>query len=319
MPTIRDFRRGDEAAIRRILEASLAVDVESHRSRAEVDVILSRIPADPSAVLLAEDDGEVVGYWASRFDDLTVHPDHRRRGHGRRLIEAALARAAERGETEIVVYVPVDAAGAVAFARTVGLRHASSLWLFRLSPDHHVPPPEIPADLVMRGWAQDENVDAFVAFATAAWEGHPTPLGLTPELARLVADLPTFDPAGLCIVSRAAAPDVPIAFTKLELRTSDDGRPLGWIGQVAVLPECRGLGLGRMLLRWGVRFLRERGAVDIELAVEASNDRALGLYRRTGFEPVTEWPHWSRAVQPGAGAASSVGAALASHGVAAGG
>jgi hypothetical protein len=30
--------------------------------------------------------------------------------------------------------------------------------------------------------------------------------------------------------------------------------------------------------------------------VEAENELALGLYRRTGFEPVVEWPHWTRPV-----------------------
>jgi hypothetical protein len=30
----------------------------------------------------------------------------------------------------------------------------------------------------------------------------------------------------------------------------------------------------------------------VELAVEAANDRALGLYLRNGFEPAVEWPHW---------------------------
>jgi ribosomal protein S18 acetylase RimI-like enzyme len=38
--------------------------------------------------------------------------------------------------------------------------------------------------------------------------------------------------------------------------------------------------------------MRARGADRIELAVEALNERALGLYRRTGFEPKVEWPHW---------------------------
>jgi hypothetical protein len=41
-----------------------------------------------------------------------------------------------------------------------------------------------------------------------------------------------------------------------------------------------------------VAQLRSRGAGCIKLSVEAENELALGLYRRTGFEPVVEWPHW---------------------------
>jgi ribosomal protein S18 acetylase RimI-like enzyme len=65
------------------------------------------------------------------------------------------------------------------------------------------------------------------------------------------------------------------------------------------MPEWRGRGLGRELLRWGVAELRKRGAGPIQLSVEAENDLALGLYRRTGFEPVVEWPNWTYPV-PGA-------------------
>jgi len=113
-----------------------------------------------------------------------------------------------------------------------------------------------------------------------------------PITARLVADLPDFDPDGIRFVARAEAPGVPVAFAKTELRPDDDGRPVGWIGQIGVLPAHRGVGLGRWLLRWGVAYLRGRGAGAVELAVEAANDRALGLYLRNGFEPAVEWPHW---------------------------
>ena len=33
------------------------------------------------------------------------------------------------------------------------------------------------------------------------------------------------------------------------------------------------------------------GAGVVELNVTASNERALDLYRRAGFEPTVEWPH----------------------------
>jgi ribosomal protein S18 acetylase RimI-like enzyme len=62
---------------------------------------------------------------------------------------------------------------------------------------------------------------------------------------------------------------------------------------VGVLPAWRGRGLGRELLRWSVEYLRGRGAGLIELSVEAANDRATELYRKHGFVPTIEWPHWA--------------------------
>ncbi|TAJ99878.1 MAG: GNAT family N-acetyltransferase [Chloroflexota bacterium] len=289
---VRQFRRGDEAGIRAVMDASFDADRMPGATRQEIEVAISRMPADPVGVVVAEEAGEIVGYCAPRFDDLTVHPDHRRQGHGRRLARAAQQLAAEHGLDELTLFVPTHLSGSIEFARAIGLRYSSSLWLFRLPADRAVPEPVLPDGYISHAWPDDIDVEAFVAFANDAWEGHPTPLHLTPELARLVADLPDFDPHGIRFVALENAPGVPVAFAKTELRPDDDGRPIGWIGQIGVLPEHRGVGLGRWLLRWGVAYVRGRGAGTVELAVEAANDRALGLYLRNGFEPAVEWPHW---------------------------
>lgn len=316
MAVVRDFSPGDEVAIRSIMQAAYAADGMPGWSQAQLELELSRLPADPSGVLIAEDAGTVVGYWAERFDDLTIHPAHRRRGHGQRLAESALARVADRGGEELVLHVAPHIPAAAAFARSVGLTYRSSLWLFSLPAERAVAAPGFPADFTTRPWAFDEDAHAFAAFANAAWEGHPTPLGLTPDLARYVAGLPGFDPDGICIVTPSEAqtgvpsearseaqtgvPSEPVGFTKVELRTADDGEPIGWIGQIGVLPSHRGRGLGRALLHWGIGYLRAKGAGRVELAVEAQNERALSLYRRTGFEPSVEWPHWTRPAVRGA-------------------
>jgi mycothiol synthase len=292
MPLVRRFRRGDEAGIRGVMDASFGVDRIPGATRVEINVVISRLPADPVGAVVAEDDGVIVGYCAPRFNDLTVHPDHRRRGHGRRLAEAALGLAAERGLEELTLFVPPHLAGSIAFAQAIGLAYSSSLWLFRLPDDVDVAVPLLPDGYVTSQWADTIDIEAFVAFANAAWEGHPTPLHLTSGLARLVAELPDFDPNGICFVASATAPDIPVAYAKVEMRPDDAGNPIGWIGQIGVLPAHRGNGLGRWLLRWGVTYLRRLGAGPVELAVEAANDRALGLYRRNGFEPTVEWPHW---------------------------
>jgi ribosomal protein S18 acetylase RimI-like enzyme len=62
-------------------------------------------------------------------------------------------------------------------------------------------------------------------------------------------------------------------------------------GELRILgrvPSYRGRGLGPRLVAEGLRLLRQTG--DVELSVEAANDRALGLYRRFGFEVVARTP-----------------------------
>lgn len=58
---------------------------------------------------------------------LDVHPDWRRRGLGRRLLEAILDRAAAAGVELAVLQVDVRNAGAIAFYRTCGFRRSGRL------------------------------------------------------------------------------------------------------------------------------------------------------------------------------------------------
>ncbi|KAI7249323.1 hypothetical protein KC345_g11755 [Hortaea werneckii] len=58
------------------------------------------------------------------------------------------------------------------------------------------------------------------------------------------------------------------------------------IGPLAVVPEYQGRGLGRILLRTGLRFAAEQLYSRTILCVNAENDRAQALYLGEGFEQV---------------------------------
>jgi len=62
-------------------------------------------------------------------------------------------------------------------------------------------------------------------------------------------------------------------------------RPLLNIHDLAVRPEARGLGIGRLLLARIEADARELGYCRVTLEVRADNARAQGLYRRMGFRP----------------------------------
>jgi ribosomal protein S18 acetylase RimI-like enzyme len=59
---------------------------------------------------------------------------------------------------------------------------------------------------------------------------------------------------------------------------------------VARAPGYAGRGLGPRLVGEGLRLALARGVCDVELTVEARNDRALALYRRFGFEIAARLP-----------------------------
>jgi ribosomal protein S18 acetylase RimI-like enzyme len=73
------------------------------------------------------------------------------------------------------------------------------------------------------------------------------------------------------------------------VRIAADGAR-GELRIVGRMPVYRGQGVGPRLVGEGLRLLQARGAGEVELSVEADNDRALELYRRFGFETVTRTP-----------------------------
>jgi ribosomal protein S18 acetylase RimI-like enzyme len=67
----------------------------------------------------------------------------------------------------------------------------------------------------------------------------------------------------------------------------------GTQGEVRVLgrrPEYRGRGLGELLLAHGLRLLADLEVDAVTLEVAATNEGALALYRRLGFEVVAQTP-----------------------------
>jgi ribosomal protein S18 acetylase RimI-like enzyme len=67
----------------------------------------------------------------------------------------------------------------------------------------------------------------------------------------------------------------------------------GRVGHIRILgraPAYKGRGIGPRLMHEGLRLLTRGGAGDVDLNVEAANDRALALYRRFGFEPISQTP-----------------------------
>ena len=264
----------------------------------DLDCEVESILGDPDGAMVALDEGAVCGYVYARGDDLTVQPELRRRGHGRRLFAAGMEIVTRAGENEICLYVPSAGAGPQ-FAAAMGLAYRSSLWRLTLPPATAVPMPEFSGDVVGRTFGDWLPMPQFVDLLNDSFAGHPRPISWSVGQIEYRHARPDFDPTSNFLLSPADSPERPIGFVRVSLGPPQDDRGgdrVGEVNLVGVLPHRRGRGLGRELLRWGVAQLRARGAVNIQLTVEAENELALGMYRRTGFEPAVEWPHWTRPV-----------------------
>ena len=56
------------------------------------------------------------------------------------------------------------------------------------------------------------------------------------------------------------------------------------VNNIAVHPDCRGLGIGEALMQFAIAKVRGEGAAFMTLEVRQSNTAALTLYKKLGFE-----------------------------------
>jgi ribosomal protein S18 acetylase RimI-like enzyme len=110
------------------------------------------------------------------------------------------------------------------------------------------------------------------------------PLGHDDWLAEKLAE-PQLDPTGSFVVR--------VQGEAAGLLISSDARADlkgGWIDKLGVLAQFRGLGLGKLLLQWGIAHAAEKGYKSVGLGADTGNESgALQLYENQGFKPTVVW------------------------------
>ncbi len=132
--SVRPAVPGDEAAVTRVQTAAWRVApalgdavvdlVDDAAVQARWAEAVTSPPGPGFAVLVALDGPTVVGFAAvspGQLLSLEVDPDHRRRGHGSRLLAAAVDRLRTDGATDVVTWVLDGDAGREQFLSGAGL------------------------------------------------------------------------------------------------------------------------------------------------------------------------------------------------------
>ena len=70
-------------------------------------------------------------------------------------------------------------------------------------------------------------------------------------------------------------------------------RPIYILNDLFVSPDCRGNGVGEALLNEVAAFATENHAVMVKLATAVDNETAQRLYKRKGYNKITQFDHYT--------------------------
>ncbi|MGW4966709.1 GNAT family N-acetyltransferase [Nonomuraea sp. NPDC004186] len=265
---------------------------------------------DRDGWLARDGDGRLDGWaWACRVGDsdtvdveviVRPGPDLGRAGLDDRLWPLVIGRAgelaAEAGHDGATLHIGIYRADTAkrATAEARGFSPGTSFHRMRIDHDGPVQPPAPPAGLTLHtGESDDARREAhrvhqegfaehfgFVPVDYDVWYSRRQAQSTT-DWAQLTLARLDGRPAGVLIANNQFVPD----------------EGCGYVATLAVVPEFRGQGLGRFLLRHAFAADAARGRKGTILHVDSNNTTpALGLYESAGMRPVLVIDVWQHRV-----------------------
>jgi mycothiol synthase len=282
-PVRRTGRLSDSEAAQVLALADAAAAADGVFPLSEDTVLRVRHAGHPDAPveaapvhLLSETADGLAGYayLDSSAGELVVHPGFRRRGHGTALVKSAVAGA----DGAVQFWAHGDEPAARAFAEKNGFERTRVLWQMRRSLTDPLPAAPLPAGVTLRHFRPGYDEQAWLEVNARAFADHPEQGRWTVDDLRLREAEPWFDPAGFLLAVDIGDRLLGFHWTKVHPES---------IGEVYVLgvdPGGHRRGLGGALTIAGLEHLAGRGLTTAMLYVDESNEAAVRLYRRLGFE-----------------------------------
>ena len=315
---IRPLAEADRPALARLLaESGLREQYDIFQGEEGLPGLVDDPHNHPGGVLVATEGGALVAFavahllpgqpegWA--VARLGVAPARRRRGLGRALF-AALERHAQAHRERLRLasfgtsaWVPDEAAEG--FATAMGL--AGERWFWLLERERGpIADPRWPGGIRVATFdGSDDERERWRQAYNESFASHYRAVDATPEEIRRLVASPTFRPDGTLLAWRG---DEVVGFARNTLYGT---RP-----ELAVLGTthaARGIGLGRALLRWSVRWMNANASERASLMVDGDNETALRLYRNEGFSVARRRRVWARPLAPSAPGDADPGASPA--------
>lgn len=218
--------------------------------------------------------------------EVVVHPSHRGRGLGTRLLGGVWSLAQEEGADELHVWAYGNLPAARRLAEQIGATSVRVLLQLLLPAERLPATPEAPGDVRLRGFGLLRDADPWLALHNRVFAGHPEQGQWHATDLRARLEQPWFNPEDVVLAEDAESRRL-LGFCWVKL-PHDKALP-GEIYIIGVDPDVRGRGLGRLLTQAGLARIGARGRPAAMLFVEADNAPAVALYAELGFE--RQWEH----------------------------
>ncbi len=207
--------------------------------------------------------------------DLTVSPKFRRRGIGRALLELAESEAQSRGLEELWLLVSSKNSEAVRLYQQRGLTPGGYLMFKHLQDSEPVRAQVTVKEAELRPLAPADIDSLYDLWRCASLPFRPNGRD---EPSRLFQHLGRHEPGGFGLFRGSKI----IA----GMLISSDGRK-GWVERIAVIPEERRTGIGRVLLATAMAEFKRRNLLVYAALIEGENQSSRRLFESCGwsFDP----------------------------------
>jgi mycothiol synthase len=255
---------------------------------------------DPEGIFMAFRDGRLVGFSEAEiqkkrieagksqgFVGVEVVPEARGQGVEEELMSRALSFLRSKGIREAHYWFHPQIPWRLKLARDSGFAYLRRF--YRLRREMSAPVPDVPfpdgisVERVPGTGAPKELVLEWVETFNRAFVDHFNFAPADPQNFLNWGEIPGEN--FVYALARSNGDTVGVCMAEIEHGSNGEQ---GWINILGVVPAARRNGLGRALLADGLRWIGAQHAREAILGVDAQNEKALGLYRSVGFEPLTE-------------------------------
>lgn len=178
-----------------------------------------------------------------------------------------------------------DRAQARIAAALLALGMERELLLMRRDLDPVLPAVMLPEGVTVRAFHPQRDLPGWLHLNATAFADLPDQASVSEADMQAKFGSDWFDAAGF-LVAESAGRMAGFHWTKVDPQARFDQRPSGEVYVLAVADEWRGTGLAQALLAAGLEHLASQGLTTVHLFVDRTNERAVALYARAGFEHV---------------------------------